>query len=263
MNKSVSFSAFLLLCLLMVSCSKGITLKELGEMSPVERQALTEVYLNVDLPDDAELNFWLTFDGCSNLTDVEIDPGFKGKITGTPRGGNSPEHLKRIVAKGATYVGYSTFYAGWDYGSFNTEIEVFEMPNLQDMGLHALGGGKNFTRRYSQNWHTNKVKELDFKELKGISGMNISGCGNLTTLKLGQNGPISFFTDFADWVDCSKIDLYIGKYEYENHVKGNVFYPHVYSNSVKGDGDITLGELVPESGQPSGEPIEFHSIQPY
>lgn len=90
------------------------------------------------------------------------------------------------------------------------------------MDLHAFGG----------NQATNPIRSLDFPNLLGI-GAELKGCRMLTTLKLGHSGPISFYTSFPAGLNTENIDLYIGKYEFENHVKGNVFYPHIYRDLYK------------------------------
>lgn len=233
----------------LAGCKSGTTLKELAEMSEIERQQLTEIYLDVELPEGAELKFWETFRGCTNLTKVEISPDFKGEISG---GGcyNGPKHLKTFIAKGATKLGYSVFYAGADDG-YNEDLEVFEMPGIKEMGLHAIGG----------HGATNQIRTLDFPELMGF-GSELKGCRNLTTLKLGYDGPISFYQGFGSDIDTENIDLYLGKYEYENHVKGNLLYPYAYRDKDRGDFSLN-GNPDTADPFPTGGPVRFRSIQPY
>lgn len=245
MNKYSLF--FTALTMIVSGCSGGMTLKELAELSDIERQELTEIKLNVDLPEGAELNFWDTFRGCTNLTKVEISDDFKGTLTGHSRH-NGPEHLNTLIAKGATVIGYSIFYA---IDGYNYDLETVVIPNVREMELHAFG-----------SYHaSNKIKELDLPNLWSI-GDELNGCQELSTLKLGYDGPISFFTTFPGKLNTENIDLYIGKYEYENHVNGNLLYPFAYRDMIKGDFSQT-GHPNTADPFPSGEPIRFRSIQPY
>ncbi len=247
--KKIFFTFASMLSLMLVGCSGGgMTLKELAEMSEIERQQLTEIKLIVDLPEGAELNIWKTLDGCINLRKVEIDKRFKGTITGSNEL-NGPQHLETLIAEGATKIGYETFYAS-SYRGFNLELKTVKLPSVVELGLHAFGGNNS----------SNQIQELDFKNLMGL-GSQLKGCRMLTTLKLGYDGPINIYTSFDGSLDTENIDLYLGKYEYENHVKGNVFYPHLYPNRT--NGDYSLGDPDMSQATPSGEPITFKSIKPY
>lgn len=230
-------------------CDSGTTLEELSKMSNIERQQLTEIKLNVDLPEGAELNFWKTFEGCTNLTKIEISEDFKGTISGGSRYGG-PKHVKTLIAKGATKIGYSCFYAGADNG-FNEDLEFVELPSVKDLDLHAFGG----------SYSTNQIRSLDFPCLMGI-GTELAGCRKLTTLKLGYDGPITFYQGFGNSLDTENIDLYLGKYEYENHVEGNLLYPYAYRDAIKGDFSIS-GNPDIENAESTGKPIKFRSINPY
>lgn len=234
---------------LLSSCTKTMTLEDIGKMSAAERAGLTEVYLKVDLPPTAEIDLWTVFEGCVNLTDLEIDKSFRGAIANrfnSYRPG--PAKIRKIVALGATNLIGGAFEVGSrDLADAYTTLSEFVMPNLQEMGRGALG---RFYTSYS-----NQITELDFKVLNIFGGEQIEGCRNLKVLKLGNDGPIWFFDDCKN-IDTKQIDLYIGKYEYEHHVKGNVFYPHWYQSRFRYD-------LDPNTAEPNGDPIEFKSIRPY
>lgn len=246
--KKILFALTLMQTMFLVGCSGGTTLKELAEMSELERQELTEIKLIVDLPENSELDFWKTFEGCINLRKVEIDKNFKGTIMGYADR-NSPEHIESIIAEGATHIGYSCFYAGANEVC-NRDIIEIKMPSVVNLNPHAFGGSRN----------SNKIRELDFPKLMGL-GDELAGCKMLTTLKLGNDGPIVISTSFYGSLNTENIDLYLGKYEYENHVEGNLFYPHLYPDRTTGDysfGDPDISKAIP-----SGKPIKFKSIQQY
>lgn len=232
------------------SCTKTMTLEDIGKMSAAERAGLTEVYLKVDLPPTADIDLWTVFEGCTNLTDIEIDKSYQGSISNKyySRSSSGPANIRKIVALGATKLVGGAFEVGSrEFAEANTKLAEFVMPNLKEMGRGALG------RFYTE--YSNQITELDFKVLNIFGGENIEGCRHLKVLKLGNDGPIWFFDDCKN-IDTKQIDLYIGKYEYEHHVKGNVFYPHWYLSQF---GDT----LDPDSGEPNGDPIEFKSIHPY
>lgn len=241
--------------MLLSGCSGTTTLKDLSEMTPLERQQLTEIKLDLNLPEGAEFNFWKTFEGCTNLTKVEISENFKGEITGYENMHNGPKHLKTIIAKGASKIGYSCFYAGAE-GGYNCDLETVIIPNAQTLDLHAFGS--------SNRREVNLIRELDLPSLTEI-GSQLAGCKNLTTLKLGYDGPMFIYATFGKSINAANIDLYIGQYEYEHHVKGNTLYPYVYGKYV----NLPYGQYL-EKGTPgvdeehlSGNPITFKSIRPY
>lgn len=83
MNKVLILLTALIVFALTGCSGGGITLKELSEMSDIERQQLTEIKLVLDLPEGTEFDFWKTFEGCVNLKKVEIDKNFKEALSVT------------------------------------------------------------------------------------------------------------------------------------------------------------------------------------
>lgn len=251
--KKVLF-ALVIVCVALVSCDGGMTLKQIANMSPSERSVIQELKIT-GIKGDGDLDLNETLQGFRSLKKLEISKSFKGNLAGGACHEQVPE-LETLIAKGATVVGWETFRSC-------EKLKYVVLPNVVELENHAFQGSRYFRRM-------NSIEELDFPNLRVIGGYALGGCVHLKVLKLGSNEPIACYLSlFGDFPEVSEqVDLYLGEYEFTHNVKGNQWTVHSRpdGNIVSFDNFSETGELdIQKSGAEGTElgTYTFKNIYPY
>ncbi len=206
--------AFLALSMLLHACSSGTSLKEIGEMSATEKMGVTKLNISPMPEGMQKLTLAELLYGFDNLRELEIGKEYTGIIY--PGNSNYLPEIEVFKAPGATTLGNELFNS--DKASNLREVIA---PNVIVLDSHCFG-------------HNNKITALDFPKARDIGDAFI-GCKELQVLKFGSDEPISIssgaFASYFGKVNTENIVLYLGKYEYENNVEGNVWNTYWYPAS--------------------------------
>ena len=219
----------------LLSCSDGgMTLAEIDNLSPSERGVIQTLTIK-GVNGDGVLDLKEVLEGFHSLKKLEICQSFKGSLGKENEGGNISEVcplIETVIAKGVTKVQYSVF-------SGCENLKEVTLPDVIYLDIHAFNG-------------KNSIEILDFPHLATIPQGSLAGCYKLKTLKLGANDTIVFkewpYTRKVSYLPkseevISQIDLYLGEYEYKNHVNGNQWT--IYYNTGEVWGTLTFKNIFP------------------
>lgn len=253
MKKNLSKISLLIISSLLCACSSGTSLEEIGKMSPEEKMAVTELNISPVPEGLAELNLGQLLPEFINLRELEIDKDFKGTLEGGGRLDNGPM-VEVIKVPGVTAFGGNLFNTDWAQN-----LRELYAPSVVVIGSHCFGSSCD-----------NKLTVLDLPSLRSLGGNCLIGCKNLKELKLGSDEPISMpdgaFSSYFGKVDTENIILYLGDYEYENHVDGNTWniywYPASASTSEELEGLSLISHTDWNDPRPNGK-LTFKEIRKY
>ena len=222
-----------LLAIIVGSCSSGVTLEELGQMSAAEKMGVTK--LNIKLPDDLkEINLSNLLRGFANLKELELSSNFKGRVVGGSLGRSCCPNLEVFRAKGVTMLGDALF----NNRDGSKNLREINCPSAFQFDIHCLGSCSE-----------NKIETLDLPSFRYVGGWEFVGCDYLKELKLGSDDPISAdpcaFISTFEKCNTEYVILYLGEFEYNNHVEGNVWHMYGYPiNCSSRDVDLDSPEII-------------------
>ena len=227
----------------MTACSgEGVTLSELDKMSQAERMPIESLKLK-GITGNGELDLYNLLTDFSSLKNLEIDSDFQGALDRSRSLKYCCPNLTTIKANGVKIIKESLFRG--------SSIQSVEMKNVREIGRFVFNKANN-------------ISFLDFPNAEKI-GYQAFYTSSLTTLKLGSGNRINCNNAFKD---TESIDLYLGKYEFENNVNGNEWTVYAYAEHDVIDMNAMAYTGKPVVVVPQGEwykigTYRFKSIQKY
>lgn len=187
-----------LTCLALLSgCGGGMTLKEVSELSSTERMTLERLSLT-GIEGEGELDLDELLQGFKSLRELEIDSDFKGTLDGSSDLAQMCRNLAVVKAPGVKKIDSGTFY--------NSHcLQTLDFRNVEEIDRFAFENAN--------------VAVCDFPKAS-IIGYQAFQSNYIPVIKLGSDERISCYGGF---INTENIDLYLGDYEYENNVNGNVW----------------------------------------
>lgn len=231
MNCGTKILLYLIVGVFISACgNNGKTYEQIEKMSAVEKNDCAELTFNLSNQSYVKVNIW------DYLYDFH--------------------HLKKLTIKGNFNETVSFEVSSILHGEQHYAFEEVYADKIRGLGPDAFGGnlqGKDVrivdmpnivivNRKCFQN--CGELTKLNFPKLRKVERSGFCGLDKLQELKIGGKKPISVSTEVFGSVDTKNIVLYLGKYEYEHNVKGNVWETYSYPCELEGDSYPTIDEEI-------------------